>query len=580
MAIKIDANIWNAIDKDASVNVYVKKADGNYVKTKNTRYSTNTNLLVSGQKIKIPHENTRLDIILYLPYSAFDLQIGKHENLTIQTQIHLPSTFANDESYQFDLELSNSTSLPIPKDSFLSLPVPNANAAQAEAFLINGYFGCCIPDQVQRVLEARKGSSLDKDGYLLPWGFKGLGIPTRIGNWNNLFAPGDQTMFDNDEEFRIQMLKALSNGNTNAPIILIRHSFGADSLVKVIKCESGQDSECVVRDRRTGQNGEPRQRRKVMFFGAIDTTGSGGFRTKKAIPNNVNYLFNRWTKNPTTIASIIKNFLRNDPSEKNDAIRIAKNILRSTLDIIPFEISLEQNFPTTHTLGKLGIPFGTNIPINAGSSGALTLNRRGDINRRDDQKEQSIARYWNGDPIKESCAWYESCPGKKLPSCDIFKGKCSKGSNGEKQRRVDHGGIATDERVQYEMLQAITQLLSQLPKPEQQPENEQTQPSVCSNEKLGKILIASTFETESTTEQGVNNVVIGGKASQYYIDIEGNIRSGNREGQNIYSSITEFGYDFNKFLNGEYGNEFLAVDLEFNGSIEKIKLVDIPQSCS
>ena len=57
MAIRIDANIWNAVSQNAFINVYVKKSDGSYVRAKNSRYATNTGLLVSGQKIKIPYNN-------------------------------------------------------------------------------------------------------------------------------------------------------------------------------------------------------------------------------------------------------------------------------------------------------------------------------------------------------------------------------------------------------------------------------------------------------------------------------------------------------------------------------------------
>lgn len=512
MAIRIDANVWNAVGRNASINVYVKNTDDNYIKSKNSSYATNSGLLVSGQKIKVPYENTKLDTVLYLPYSAFDLPSGKHEKLTIQTQIQLPSTLANDESYQFNLELYSSTSTPQPKGSLISPPVPNLSVTQAEAFLINGFGGCCIPREVFRVLRASKGASRDEYGQL-PWGFKGLGILTHVGQWYDLSQTEGDFTATTDERFRRQVHDVISRGNPDIPLILIGHSFGGDSLLKVAKCEAGNDSECVVIDKRT------RQRRKIIFFGTLDPVEFGGLRANRSIPSNVNYAFNRWTRNPTTIGRAIKN-------------EFGDNGFTDLLGGI-----IEVFVPSTDVLSKIGIPFGANIPIDANSSGILNCSG----SQCGDQKEQNIARHWNGEPIKDSCAWYENCPGKRLPSLT------RKGSNGTKQRRVDHGGIPSDDLVEYEMLQTLTRLLS----------GAEELSLACEKDKLGRVLVSEDIDL----------------VNEYPIDGQGNIIVSPERQYNIESEIVEAGYNLDAFLAGEYGDEFIG------GSFSAFRLLESPQVC-
>lgn len=65
---------------------------------------------------------------------------------------------------------------------------------------------------------------------------------------------------------------------TDRKVILIGHSFGADSVMEVA----------------------PKLKRKVLFLGAVDAVGAGGQRRlnrKREISENVEYFYNRWQEN-------------------------------------------------------------------------------------------------------------------------------------------------------------------------------------------------------------------------------------------------------------------------------------------
>ena len=64
----------------------------------------------------------------------------------------------------------------------------------------------------------------------------------------------------------------------NRPLILIGHSYGGDSVLKLL----------------------PRINRQIQFVAVIDPVGTGGFRRvaqESSVPENVDYFFNRWQEN-------------------------------------------------------------------------------------------------------------------------------------------------------------------------------------------------------------------------------------------------------------------------------------------
>jgi hypothetical protein len=411
MAITVSSRIWNASGQKGSVNIYLKKGDGQYVNSSNPSYTVpGKGFIVAGQSIKIPSSQnnlTELKTVLYLPYSAIDLPSGRHQNLILQSQIQLPVALANDEKYQLDLNISSSAIAPagqffIPETNSSS---PGGSLPQAEAYLINGFFGCCTPNKVYQVLTAPKGQ--DTGIFKTPErpnGFKGLGIPTAVGNWDDLYSEKVGLTVRTDNKFRSQMRTRLRQGNPNVPLILIGHSFGADSLLQVAQCEAGNDSACPPNHISLGRV----EGRKVLFLGVIDGVEFGGKRTRRTVPNNVDYLFNRWT---------------DEPSRAGAAAGGAAG-----------------GFGVAGPGGALiaGVVAGTaGIPVNSGANGKL----RCEAKQCEDQDKQGIAREWDNKPKTNKCDWFEL-------TCR------------EKQKRVDHGGLPSDERVQYQMLEALTKLLA------------------------------------------------------------------------------------------------------------------------
>jgi pimeloyl-ACP methyl ester carboxylesterase len=64
----------------------------------------------------------------------------------------------------------------------------------------------------------------------------------------------------------------------NRPLIIIGHSYGGDSVLKLL----------------------PRINRRIQFVAVIDPVGTGGFRRiaqESSVPGNVDYFFNRWQEN-------------------------------------------------------------------------------------------------------------------------------------------------------------------------------------------------------------------------------------------------------------------------------------------
>jgi S-layer homology domain len=423
MAITISSNIWNARGQAGSVNAYLKKSNGQYVSSKDPRYKVpGKEVIVSGQSIQIPSSQnnlTALKTVLYIPYSAIDLPSGRHQDLRLQAQIQMPTALANDENYQLDLSIASRQDPPagqffIPETNSSS---PRGSLPQAEAYLINGFYGCCVPEQIHQVLIAPKGQ--DTGVFPTPerpGGFKGLGIPTAVGNWDDLYSERVGLTARTDNEFRRQIRTRFGQGNQTVPLILIGHSFGADSLLQVTQCEAGNNSACPPNQIPSGRKG-----RKVRFLGVIDGVEFGGKRTRRTVPNNVDYLFNRWT---------------DEPSRSGAAAGGAA---------AGFVIG----GPTGALIGAVaGGAIG--IPVNSGADGRLQC----EANQCQDQDKQGISRQWNGDPYTDKCGWLENCPGKVLPTFT------RKGSPGEKQRRVDHGGLPNDDRVQYQMLEALTKSLT------------------------------------------------------------------------------------------------------------------------
>jgi len=184
-------------------------------------------------------------------------------------------------------------------------------------FLVNGFGGCapCITRILHKKLQLQRISVYDLD-------------------WNDIYLRRRSVYLTfTDTEFIRQMVELVIPTIKSArPIIMIGESLGGDAILEV--------AARVLP-------------RKIDFLGIIDSVNKLGQRTTKQVPANVNYFYNRWTKNPS--------LPRNIESWK---------------------------FPGTNY--RLG------IPLNASKSGELFCQNPSTYS---DQQEQSYGYHADGTPI-------------------------------------------------------------------------------------------------------------------------------------------------------------------------------------
>ena len=106
--------------------------------------------------------------------------------------------------------------------------------------------------------------------------------------WDRFENGADQrSRTSNDAEFLRQGADFINNQlDPRRPLILIGHSFGGDSLLSLA----------------------PRINRRIQFLGVIDPTAAGGLRepiTRREVPSNVAYFFNRWQENAVNAENVV-----------------------------------------------------------------------------------------------------------------------------------------------------------------------------------------------------------------------------------------------------------------------------------
>lgn len=144
-------------------------------------------------------------------------------------------------------------------------------------FLVNGNFGCnpCIARSLYNRL--RKSNI---DVYDLDWN-----DPWRRKQSTNLNL--------SDKYFISEMIEIIRKIPEDRPIVMIGHSFGGDSILKLAHALK---SDVVIADP------VPLQKDKeVALLAVLDGVAYGGKRTREPVGSNVNYFFNRWTRNPSTM---------------------------------------------------------------------------------------------------------------------------------------------------------------------------------------------------------------------------------------------------------------------------------------
>jgi pimeloyl-ACP methyl ester carboxylesterase len=250
--------------------------------------------------------------------------------------------------------------------------VRNANAQSSPrpyVVLVNGYQDCCVWDPRNRGVYmgtvVRELQQRGAEFRLVPWDTFRDGA-------------GQRSSTSNDAAFLQEAADFINNRlDPNRPLILIGHSFGGDSLLSLA----------------------PRINRRIQFLGVIDPTAAGGLRepvTRRGVPANVDYFFNRWEQNALALANVV-----------------------------PFDSRL----------------------VNGSISGCRA--------RSCDQQEQSLARREDGSEIRIACeSWEVTCKGyNPIP---VTLG----GSNGTKAKRLAHNDMPLDAYLQRQMADRINQVLT------------------------------------------------------------------------------------------------------------------------
>jgi pimeloyl-ACP methyl ester carboxylesterase len=135
-------------------------------------------------------------------------------------------------------------------------------AAQTQSpyiVLVNGYNNCCAWGITDR--------------------FPSMNAEVRAVPYSNFSNGGRSGATSNDSAFLQEGADFINNQlDRSRPLILIGHSFGGDSVLKLL----------------------PRINRQIQFVAVIDPVRTGGFRRplkNLRVPSNVEYFYNRWQEN-------------------------------------------------------------------------------------------------------------------------------------------------------------------------------------------------------------------------------------------------------------------------------------------
>jgi len=147
-----------------------------------------------------------------------------------------------------------------------------AQSSRPYVVFVNGQGNCCAwsMDSLDERLKSQYGLT-GNDFRFVPYSNFRDGGQSGGGNQLDWSSVDSQFLKDGEDFINNQL-------DRNRPLILIGHSFGGDSVLKLL----------------------PRINRRVQFVAVIDPVRTGGLRVSlKAlnVPSNVDYFFNRWQEN-------------------------------------------------------------------------------------------------------------------------------------------------------------------------------------------------------------------------------------------------------------------------------------------
>ena len=146
----------------------------------------------------------------------------------------------------------------------IELPIREAKSQTARPCIVfvNGWQNCC--SWGMNSLQTRLFNEMNAEPRYIPY-----------SNFNDGGKSGNTS---DDAQFLRDGENFINNQlDRSRPLILIGHSFGGDSVLKLL----------------------PRINRRIQFVGVIDPVTTGGFRYpgNYNVPRNVDYFFNRWQEN-------------------------------------------------------------------------------------------------------------------------------------------------------------------------------------------------------------------------------------------------------------------------------------------
>jgi pimeloyl-ACP methyl ester carboxylesterase len=171
------------------------------------------------------------------------------------------------------------SALSISQNTFLlsSNQAKAQESARPYVIFVNGQGNCCadMMDSLSDRLTRLYGLTRNDFRYVPYSNFRNGG---KSGGGNDFDWSSVDTQFLNDgSDFINNQL------DRNRPLIIIGHSYGGDSTLKLLTRIKEKDST-----------------RRIQFVAVIDPVGTGGFRSvaqESSVPTNVDYFFNRWQEN-------------------------------------------------------------------------------------------------------------------------------------------------------------------------------------------------------------------------------------------------------------------------------------------
>jgi len=158
------------------------------------------------------------------------------------------------------------------------------SARQAEAqstrpyvVFVNGQGNCCAWEM--KALQDRLIKQFNAEPLYVPYSNFRANGQSGGGNQYDWSSVDSQFLKDGENIINNQI-------DRNRPLILIGHSYGGDSILKLL----------------------PRLNRRIQFVAVLDPVSSGGLRsTLPSVPGNVDYFFNRWQENEPFPIDFIRN---------------------------------------------------------------------------------------------------------------------------------------------------------------------------------------------------------------------------------------------------------------------------------